>query len=160
MIGNEGNLYLENGTRHNPCNGRSSTLTYVDPGTCNDVSSAFPICLLAQALVCINISCYETRIPQHHQNLAWIRYPWSIMPLTLLWTDVCIPTTFSQFASCGKPILFGVLQCCEIHSLIPINPQWQAMWGKYCSVFSSKICDHWICGFSSSERIDIYKFSS
>ena len=157
MIGNEGNLYLENGTRHNPCNGRSSTLTYVDPGTCNDVSSAFPICLLAEALVCINISCYETRIPQHHQNLTWIRYPWSIMPLTLLWTDVCIPTTFSQFASCGKPISFW-----------GIAMLWNSFLATYnhnpCEAniagHSSKICDHWICGFSSSERIDIYKFSS
>ena len=59
----------------------------------------------------------------------WIRYPWGRIPLTLLWTDVCIPTTFSQFASCGKPIRSGY---CKVVKFIPwyINPQWQAMRGN------------------------------
>ena len=128
-----------------------------DPGTCNDVSSALPICLLAQALVCINISCYETRIPQHRQNLAWIRYPWGIMPLTLLWTDVCIPTKFSQLANYGKLIPFGVLQRCEIHSLIPMyihnDEPWEAN-----IVQPSKICDHvdlWVLIFGKNRHLQV-----
>jgi len=94
------------------------TLSYVDSGTSNDVSSAFPICLLAQALVCVCISCWD----EDTTKIMEIRYPWGRMTLTLLWTDVSIPSTFSLVANNGQEKPFRVLQCSIIHSLVPLNP--------------------------------------
>ena len=94
----------------------------------------------------------------------WIRYPWGRIPLTLLWTDVC---KYSHH-------VFTVCQLWQADSVRGIVTLWNSFLDTYKSTMTSherqillfslfshqKFATMWICGFSSSERIDIYKFSS